>query len=67
MGNRQLVNNVRADLDKAAKLQKDRTDLASRLEALEVLQDRIEQLQATLARWMPRHGVEIAELHTTHR
>ena len=46
MGNRQLVDNVRADLDKAAKLQKDRTDLASRLEALEVLQDRIEQLQA---------------------
>jgi CheY-like chemotaxis protein len=28
---------------------------------------RIEQLQATLARWMPRHGVEIAELQTTHR
>ena len=27
---------------------------------------RIEQLQATLARWMPRH-VEIAELQTTHR
>ena len=46
MGNRQLVDNVRADLDKAVKLQKDRTDLASRLEALEVLQDRIEQLQA---------------------
>jgi type VI secretion system protein ImpL len=46
MGNRQLADNVRADLDKAAKLQTDRTDLASRLEALEVLQDRIEQLQA---------------------
>ena len=45
-GNRQLADNVRADLDKATKLQKDRVDLASRLEALELLQDRIEQLQA---------------------
>lgn len=45
LGNRQLVDNVRADLDKAIKLQKDRVDLASRLEALELLQDRIEQLQ----------------------
>jgi type VI secretion system protein ImpL len=46
LGNRQLVSNVRADLDKAMKLQQDRVDLASRLEAMELLQDRIEQLQA---------------------
>jgi type VI secretion system protein ImpL len=46
LGNRQLVANVRADLDKAVKLQQDRVDLASRLEALELLQDRIEQLQS---------------------
>lgn len=46
LGNRQLVNNVRADLDKAMKLQQDRVDLASRMEAMEILQDRIEQLQA---------------------
>lgn len=46
LGNRRLVANVRADLDKALKLQRDRVDLASRLEALEVLQDRIEQLQS---------------------
>jgi type VI secretion system protein ImpL len=44
MGNRQLVANVQADLDKAVKLQKQRPDLAARLEALEILQDRIEQL-----------------------
>ena len=45
LGNRQLLENVRADLDKAVKLQQDRVDLASRLEALELLQDRIEQLR----------------------
>jgi len=45
LGNRQLLANVRADLDKAVKLQHDRVDLASRIEALELLQDRIEQLQ----------------------
>jgi type VI secretion system protein ImpL len=45
-GNRQLLANVEADLAKAVKLQKDRTDLQSRIEALEILQDRIEQLQA---------------------
>ena len=46
LGNRQLMANVQADLDKAVHLQQDRSDLASRLEALETLQDRIEQLQA---------------------
>ncbi len=45
LGNRQLMANVQADLDKVVHVQKDRADLASRLEALEVLQDRIEQLQ----------------------
>jgi type VI secretion system protein ImpL len=44
MGNRQLVANVRADLDKVMKLQAGRTDLQSRLEGLDILQDRIEQL-----------------------
>ena len=46
MGNRQLVAGVRADLDTAVRLQAGRTDLASRIEALELLQSRIEQLQA---------------------
>ena len=45
LGNRQLTVNVQADLDKAIGLQKERSDLASRMEALEVLQDRIEQLE----------------------
>jgi len=45
MGNRQLVANVQADLDKVAKLQARRSDLQSRLEGLEILQDRIEQLE----------------------
>ncbi|MFZ6674180.1 type VI secretion system membrane subunit TssM [Undibacterium sp. Xuan67W] len=44
MGNRQLVANVQADLDKVIKLQEKRIDLQSRFEALEILQDRIEQL-----------------------
>jgi type VI secretion system protein ImpL len=45
MGNRQLVANVQADLDKVGKLQARRGDLQSRLEALDILQDRIEQLE----------------------
>jgi type VI secretion system protein ImpL len=44
LGNRQLVANVQADLDKAVKLQDQRVDLQSRFDALEILQDRIEQL-----------------------
>ncbi|MCM5679803.1 type VI secretion system membrane subunit TssM [Schlegelella sp. S2-27] len=46
VGNRQLVENVQADLDKVVRLQADKTDLQSRLEALEVLRDRLAQLQA---------------------
>ncbi|HAT30153.1 MAG TPA: type VI secretion system membrane subunit TssM [Janthinobacterium sp.] len=44
MGNRQLVANVQADLDQAIKLQDKKVDLQSRFEALEIMQDRIEQL-----------------------
>nr|WP_315207287.1 type VI secretion system membrane subunit TssM [uncultured Albidiferax sp.] len=44
VGNKQLTANVQADLDKAVKLQDKRFDLQSRFEALEILQDRIEQL-----------------------
>jgi type VI secretion system protein ImpL len=44
MNNRQLVANVQADLDKVMKLQEKRIDLQSRLEGLDILQDRIEQL-----------------------
>lgn len=45
IGNRQLVEGVSADLEKAIKLQQDRVDLASRLEAMDVMQDRIRQLE----------------------
>jgi type VI secretion system protein ImpL len=45
IGNRQLVANVQADLDKVIKLQDKRIDLQSRLEALDILQDRIGQLE----------------------
>lgn len=45
-GNRQLVENVRADLENVVTLQKNRSDLQSRLEALEVLRDRLVQLQS---------------------
>jgi len=43
-GNAQLVANAAEDLDKAVKLQAQRPDLQSRLEALQLMQDRIEQL-----------------------
>ena len=45
VGNRQLVANVQADLNNAIKLQEGRIDLQSRLEALEIVQDRVDQLQ----------------------
>ncbi|MBZ8143322.1 type VI secretion system membrane subunit TssM, partial [Rubrivivax gelatinosus] len=45
VGNRQLMANVRADLDYAVRLQAENPDLGSRMQALETLQDRIEQLQ----------------------
>ncbi|MFB9288796.1 type VI secretion system membrane subunit TssM [Pseudoduganella plicata] len=45
LGNRQLVATVQGDFDKVVRLQDRRLDLQSRLEALEVLQDRIEQLE----------------------
>lgn len=44
-GNQRLVENVRADLQKIIKLQEGKIDLASRLESLEILQDRITQLR----------------------
>lgn len=46
LGNRQLLADVQADIAKAQRLQAERVDLGSRLEALEVLQYRIEQLAA---------------------
>jgi type VI secretion system protein ImpL len=44
MNNRQLVANVQADLDQAIRVQGKSLDLQSRFQALEILQDRIEQL-----------------------
>src|SRR5471032_1151167 len=46
MNNHQLVANVQADLDQAIKVQQNRMDLQSRFQALEILQDRIEQLDS---------------------
>jgi len=64
LGNRQLVSNVQADLDKVIKLQDKRLDLQSRLEALEILQDRIEQLEKYRADrpWSLRMGLYQGEL-----
>lgn len=45
LGNRELVAHVQEDLAKAQRVQDKRVDLASRLEALEILQDRMEQMQ----------------------
>lgn len=46
VGNRQLVLNTQADIDQAVKLQVSRIDLQSRLQALELLQDRLAQLKS---------------------
>ena len=64
LGNRQLVANVEADLNKVVRLQEQRLDLQSRLEALEILQDRIEQLEAYRSRrpWSLRMGLYQGEL-----
>lgn len=64
LGNRQLLANVAADMDKVVRLQDQRLDLQSRLEALEILQDRIEQLQAYRASkpWALRMGLYQGEL-----
>jgi type VI secretion system protein ImpL len=45
LGNRQLLATVQADLDRVVRLQDGRLDLQSRLEALDVLQQRIAQLE----------------------
>ncbi|MEY4764754.1 MAG: type secretion system rane subunit TssM [Pseudomonadota bacterium] len=44
-GNRAWVQHVQADLARAQQVQEGKVDLASRLEALEILQDRLEQVQ----------------------
>ncbi|WP_338764313.1 type VI secretion system membrane subunit TssM [Massilia sp. METH4] len=46
VNNRQLVENVEADLAQAVRVQDKRLDLQSRFEALQILQDRIEQLES---------------------
>ena len=64
LSNRQLVNNVQADLDKVIRLQEKRIDLQSRLEALEILQDRIAQLDKYEVErpWSLRLGLYQGEL-----
>lgn len=44
--NRQLIANARADLVKIVQLQRQQGDLQSRLEAMQILQDRLAQLEA---------------------
>ncbi|PMS35437.1 type VI secretion system protein ImpL [Trinickia symbiotica] len=45
IGNQQLVANVQADLDNIVRIQQKRDDLQSRLQAMDILEDRIEQLE----------------------
>lgn len=45
LNNQRLLTNIQQDLQKITKLQDGKTDLASRLESLEILQDRLEQLK----------------------
>lgn len=44
LANQKLVAGVQADLDRAVAIQKSRTDIGSRMEAIELIQDRIQQL-----------------------
>jgi type VI secretion system protein ImpL len=59
LANRELIASVQADVDKAARSQKGRVDLQSRLDALVILQGRLEQLQAYRASrpWPLRFGL----------
>ena len=45
IGNQQLAANVQADLDNIVRLQQDRNDLQSRMQAMDILADRIDQLE----------------------
>ncbi|KAA0082236.1 type VI secretion system membrane subunit TssM [Trinickia soli] len=45
LGNQQLAANVQADLDHIVRLQQNRNDLQSRLQAMDILEDRIAQLE----------------------
>ncbi|MBS1158041.1 MAG: ImcF-related:Protein of unknown function [Proteobacteria bacterium] len=45
LNNRSLLENVEQDMGKAARVQEGRIDLQSRLEALDILQDRLSQLE----------------------
>ncbi|RKP50969.1 type VI secretion system membrane subunit TssM [Trinickia fusca] len=45
IGNQQLTANVQADLDNITRLQQNRNDLQSRLQAMDILADRIDQLE----------------------
>ncbi|CAB3639709.1 type VI secretion system membrane subunit TssM [Trinickia soli] len=45
LGNQQLAANVQADLDNIVRLQQNRNDLQSRLQAMDILEDRIAQLE----------------------
>jgi len=45
LNNRSLLDNVEQDVAKAVRIQEGRIDLQSRLEALEILQDRLAQLE----------------------
>ncbi|CDG84032.1 type VI secretion system membrane subunit TssM [Janthinobacterium agaricidamnosum] len=64
LGNRQLVSNVQADLDTVVRMQDKTLDLQSRLDALEILQDRIEQLDKYRSDrpWSLRMGLYQGEL-----
>ena len=55
LGNQRLVANTQADLDKAVAVQAGRSELGTRLEALGILQDRIEQLEA----WKGDHPLSL--------
>lgn len=45
VNNQQLTSNVQADLDNVVRLQQNRNDLQSRLQAMDILEDRIDQLE----------------------
>ena len=63
MNNRQLVANVQSDLGQVIRLQDRRIDLQSRMQALEVLQDRLEQLRRYRTHRPWRFGLGLYQGH----
>lgn len=57
LDSRKLINSIDADLARAVQIQKGRNDLASRLQALEIIQNRIEDLKVSRQNRLVSFGI----------